>query len=192
MTTHRRLTLEETIQAARRQGEIDEIIQKTLAMSDDEIARELEADGVDVSELDERLAARGKELFAVPGEQSEDPPQAGRQPEGHSGAARRRNVPRTAIAFGAGVGTTAAVLAALAGAGVITTTGTAPLETTGNPPPLTPARKLRSEAFEACGRGHWQQCIDRFNEARTLDPAGDTDPDVVDARKRATAMIEHR
>jgi hypothetical protein len=63
MTAHRKLTLEETIDAARRQGEIDEIIQKTLAMTDDEIEAELTTDGVNIAELDARLAARAKALF---------------------------------------------------------------------------------------------------------------------------------
>lgn len=59
-----KLTLEQTIAAARRQGEIDEIVRKTLAMSDEGIERELALDGVDVKALDERLAERGREIFA--------------------------------------------------------------------------------------------------------------------------------
>ncbi len=217
MTTHhRKLSLEETIQAAHQQGEIDAIIHKTLAMSDEEIARELEADGVDVGELDARLAARGEELFAIEnheaklsdsrrslsGAQGEPPvsdvaveaaPVKERSVQKPPRVGRRRSALRTAGIFGAGAATTGLVVAALAGAGVVTTAGTAPIETrTGSAPPLSRAADLRKEAFEACGRGHWQECIARFDEARTLDPAGDAAADVVDARKRAATMLEHR
>jgi RNA polymerase sigma factor (sigma-70 family) len=44
------------------------------------------------------------------------------------------------------------------------------------PVALQEARKLRSEAIEACKRGDDATCSDRLEAAAKLDPAGDTDP----------------
>jgi len=174
MTNVRRLTLEETIDAARQQGAIDEVVQKARAMSDEQIERELVADGVDVTALDARLAARAKALFET-----------------------RRSLPtgarkKIAAGFGAGVAATGAVLAALAQTGVVSVTAGAPTlaSTTSSPPTeLEHANELRKAAFEACGRGRWQECIARFDEAKALDPRGDADAEVQGARQRAIAMI---
>ena len=59
----KQLNLSETIEAAILQGRIDEAVRETLAKSDDEIREELEAEGIDVDALDERLRARGERLF---------------------------------------------------------------------------------------------------------------------------------
>ena len=54
-----------------------------------------------------------------------------------------------------------------------------------DPRALDRARALRDVAFQACDRSDWQECLDRLDEAKTLDPAGDTDPKVGAARARA-------
>ena len=179
MTRRSKLTLEETIQAARRQGEIDEIIQKTLAMSDEEIERELASDGVDVAALDARLAARGAALFA-------------KNSAAATATEKKRSVrSKVAMGFGAGALTTGSVLAALAQAGAITIQTGVATQSTGATagPTIEPSpAELRKAAFEACGRGHWKECLNRFDEAKSYDPAGDADPEVQAARKRALAM----
>ncbi len=47
------------------------------------------------------------------------------------------------------------------------------------------AQKLRTAAFEACGRAAWLECLDKFNEAKAIDPEGDKDPQIGAARERA-------
>jgi hypothetical protein len=172
-TSHRKLTFRDTLEAARQQGEIDEIVEKTMAMSDEEIERELAAEGIDVAELDAHLAERAEELFA-----RFAPP-------------RSRARGRVAVGFGAGVLTGASALAALAQTGVVSVGGAvatlATPSTTGAPAP-----DLRKQAFELCGRGRWQECLARFDEAKTLDAEGDKDPEVQAARKRAKAMLAPR
>jgi len=62
-------------------------------------------------------------------------------------------------------------------------------------PTATPAERaseLRKQAFEACGRGHWNECLARLDEAKTLDPAGESDPEVQAARRRAMSGLPPR
>ncbi|MEZ4312528.1 MAG: sigma-70 family RNA polymerase sigma factor [Polyangiaceae bacterium] len=63
---------------------------------------------------------------------------------------------------------------------------------TAEPRSLDRARALRAEAFKACDRSSWQECLDRFDEAKSLDPEGDTDPAVGAARARATEALEKK
>jgi DNA-directed RNA polymerase specialized sigma24 family protein len=53
------------------------------------------------------------------------------------------------------------------------------------PGPLERAADLRRAAFEACESQRWQPCLDRLDEARRLDPAGDAADDVRRARETA-------
>lgn len=48
------------------------------------------------------------------------------------------------------------------------------------------APDFRNEAFKACGRAHWLECLDALDRAKELDPDGETDPDVIAAREMAT------
>ena len=53
---------------------------------------------------------------------------------------------------------------------------------------LTPAQNatgLRSRASAECDAEDWQPCLDDLDQARTLDPAGDDDPQVQAMRRRA-------
>lgn len=56
-------------------------------------------------------------------------------------------------------------------------------------PVLDRARVLREMAFESCDRSAWKECLERLDEAKALDPAGDSDPRVGAARARATDAI---
>jgi len=172
--THKPLTLEETIEAARMGADIDDVVRETSAMTDDEIARSLEADGVDLGLLDARLRAMGRELFP----ESADKPR-------HT----KRNL---ALTFGGGFATAAATLAALVESGAVQlATGTAaPTVSTAAPSPS--AADIRKEAFELCGRGRWKECLARFDDAKAIDPPGDADPEVASARARAKASLEPR
>lgn len=68
-----------------------------------------------------------------------------------------------------------------------------PRPTTTVPDPVMErARSLRELAFESCDRSAWQDCLDRLDEARALDPAGDADPRVGAARRRATDALNEQ
>jgi RNA polymerase sigma factor (sigma-70 family) len=59
------------------------------------------------------------------------------------------------------------------------------------PSPLERAAALRKDAFEACDRADWYGCRSRLDQARELDPAGEADPEVADARRRAERNIRY-
>jgi DNA-directed RNA polymerase specialized sigma24 family protein len=63
---------------------------------------------------------------------------------------------------------------------------------TGTPDEPTPeerAAALRANAAHACGAAQWQECLDKLDQARELDPDGDQDPKVQELRARAHAGI---
>lgn len=57
------------------------------------------------------------------------------------------------------------------------------------PSPEDRAKELRELAFDACDRKAWQQCLDRLDEAKALDPAHDADERVQNARKSAADAL---
>jgi hypothetical protein len=48
---------------------------------------------------------------------------------------------------------------------------------------LDRAARLRSDAYGVCEQGLWALCEDKLDAARAIDPAGDTDPRVLAARR---------
>ena len=46
------------------------------------------------------------------------------------------------------------------------------------------ARKIRIDAFNDCARGAWSFCRQKLDEAKQLDPPGEADPKVQEARQR--------
>lgn len=52
-------------------------------------------------------------------------------------------------------------------------------------PPIVRAQETRRRALEACDAGEWDRCIRGLDEAKALDPAGDTLPEVLRAREAA-------
>ncbi len=57
--------------------------------------------------------------------------------------------------------------------------------------PIDRARALRDKAYKDCDRAAWQECLDRLDEAKGLDPAGDSDPRVGAARTRANDALRN-
>lgn len=51
------------------------------------------------------------------------------------------------------------------------------------------AGQLRRAGLDDCQHARWQPCVDKLDQARALDPAGDTAPRVVEARKAAAAAL---
>lgn len=58
-------------------------------------------------------------------------------------------------------------------------------------PVMERARSLREMAFESCDRSAWKECLDKLDEAKQLDPAGDADPRVGAARARAAEALQN-
>ncbi|UQA57391.1 RNA polymerase sigma factor [Polyangium aurulentum] len=56
--------------------------------------------------------------------------------------------------------------------------------------PLDRARALRAEALRKCEAADHRGCIDGLDEARRLDPAGDLEPAVQQARERAQRALD--
>jgi hypothetical protein len=52
-------------------------------------------------------------------------------------------------------------------------------------PLLVSAADLRASAFAACKDLRWADCVADLDRAKQLDPAGDSAPEVVAARRRA-------
>lgn len=61
-----------------------------------------------------------------------------------------------------------------------------------SPSPQEVAAEKRRAAFERCAEGAYRPCLDLFDEAKGLDPAGDQDEAVRRARKAATDALEPR
>ncbi len=59
-----------------------------------------------------------------------------------------------------------------------------------DPRTLDRARALRDVAFQACDRSEWRECLDRLDEAKALDPAGDNDERIGAARARAAEALK--
>ncbi len=97
----------------------------------------------------------------------------------------RKTIPRTAWVAGAIV---AAAAAAIVVAEVTSEPPRGPEAIVPEPPapPLTPAEqasKLRDEAVLACEFQEYAACSKKLDEAKALDPAGESEPRVIEARK---------
>jgi hypothetical protein len=145
------------------QVELDKINQEVDAMSDEQIAKELEADGYTQAKIDKAFEKQQKMLDDLLAEEKRE---------------RRKQ----AVIYASGLATAAAV-ALVVRSTTTTTTPTTPTATTASPPPPSRTEELRKEAFDACGRGHFTDCERKLDEAKQLDPNGDNDPDVQNARR---------
>ncbi len=59
-------------------------------------------------------------------------------------------------------------------------------------PQVDHARELRRAGLDDCDHARWQPCVDKLDQARTLDPAGDTAPRIVEARKAAADALARK
>ncbi len=57
------------------------------------------------------------------------------------------------------------------------------------PSPLERARAMREDALRKCDSADYRACLDGLDEAAKLDPAGDAEPKVRDARERADKAL---
>jgi DNA-directed RNA polymerase specialized sigma24 family protein len=56
-------------------------------------------------------------------------------------------------------------------------------------PRIEPAWRLRRDALAACDRGAWDVCVSGLDRAKALDPVGDSEPRVQEARAAAEAAL---
>jgi hypothetical protein len=151
------------------QVELDTINQEVDAMTDEQIAQSLEADGYTQATIDAAFAKQQKMLDDMLADE-------------------KRQRRRDAITYTAGLATAAAV--ALVVRTATTPPGpTIPTGSTAARPPLSEVEELRAQAFEACGRGHWDECLRKLDDAKKLDPRGDAVPDVERARETASKAL---
>jgi hypothetical protein len=178
-----------------REARADEIDEETAAMTDEEQQAFLADAGVTEEDRRASLAAQRKRFekarasAAAQGKEHAQPvknaagarviPFLRRHPELFAGASA------AAVAL-LGVGLNVSFLAS----GLMVWNGGAvPVDTAGAGPQEPDAPRLRSAAFEQCGRTHWQNCIDLFDKAKRLDPRGDEYPEVQNARATATRAL---
>jgi len=158
-------TAEQVLSRIFDQVELDKINQEVDAMSDEQIAKELEAEGWKQAKIDKAFEKQQKMLDELLAEEKRE---------------RRKQ----AVIYASGLATAAAV--ALVVRSTTTTTPTVPTATTASHPPPSRAEELRNEAFDACGRGHFADCEHKLDEAMKLEPDGENDPDVQNARRLIT------
>jgi hypothetical protein len=164
-------------------------LERLDAMSDDQVMAELRAEGRDESWIPsaESVVAGAEKHLA-------------RQAEQRAADAEPRTVSMIRV-----TGPSRTVWLAAAAAALLVVGGAAFVERDaivawlqGPPPPLpiepdhelpAPpsarelAQKARDEAEKACAEGLWGRCNTRLNQARDLDPAGETEPRVVGLRQ---------
>jgi len=60
------------------------------------------------------------------------------------------------------------------------------------PSPMERAHLLREKAYKACDEAAWQECLDKLDEAKGLDPEGDRDVKVGAARAKANDALRNK
>jgi hypothetical protein len=185
MTTPRKLTATETMRALETMLEDDEAereMERILALSPEQVDRELAEAGIDPAAARARGEAIARKAVALAAERKPPPP-------------RRLFSPTTSLLL-------AAALAAL-----LTWTMAPTIARWVHPPDIGPdapsperlahddaleqAKALRAAAHDACAALDWAACLEKLDNARTLDPPGDADHAVEDDRRRATDALAH-
>src|ERR1700730_3427460 len=147
-------------------SEVDDQIDRILAMSAEERRRELEAAGADVGALHAKADALHAQIQqAAPAHLDPSPAKVSTLP------ARSR----LAIwLIAAALGVMLVVMATGGGGGV----------SRGRPRDAT---ELRDEAYAACDAHRWRECGEKLDQAKQIDPKGESDPRVVEARRAVKA-----
>jgi hypothetical protein len=184
-------TPEEVLRAIE-DSELDEESDRIAKMTPEEIRRDLQDAGFDLAEvhakadaLHERMQrgsieARVKELETE-----------GRKRSLRPGKRRRPIVLWVAAAATVAVGGGGVIYAVVRGTPQAPSTPPEVPTTTAPPVDLVAAAELRRKGYAACDAQLWRECLARLDEAKRVDPAGDTAPDVLVARQKAALGIEN-
>jgi hypothetical protein len=162
-----KVSAEQVLATIFEQVELDEINQEVDAMSDEQIAADLEARGITQAKIDAAFAGQQKLLDEMLADE-------------------KRQRRHDAVVYIGGLATAAAVALVIRSATTTTTTYPVPTVPTAA---ASPADGIRKEAFEACGRGHWAECERKLDEAKQLDPEGESNADVQQARRMASKAL---
>jgi len=186
MTTQKRSAREVWNKLVDEAGE-DEI-ERAASVSVDQATRKLEAAGFDLRDEDASADAFLTDLAsgALEERAAAKPAEAPKPAEVPAPAPERRWPPMAwlaaAASFALGVGTTYALLPAAPGVGT-------PSPYVPTAADLTKAVSLRGDAFTACDAQKWAACLADLDQARALDPSGDDEPRIKDARAKAIQRI---
>jgi hypothetical protein len=160
----------------------EEELAELAAMDLAALEKELVDSGYDPARLEARITSAREAAYAQPVAKVVD-----------LSAARAK---KAAAATRWGLMAAAAAVALLVGGGgaqyaaTWTPATTVTYATVGNPPsPWELAAPLRRRALRACAQGYYGECQDDLDEARKVDPEGEKDPMVQDAR--ATIAADH-
>ncbi|HEV3192927.1 MAG TPA: hypothetical protein VGY54_20615 [Polyangiaceae bacterium] len=184
----------DAIDAWKGEDALDAEMESILAMTPEERERELEAAGYDVQA--EKAKARVWREKARRGELSEAaavPPAPEAQPLPVATKAEPAKTAAAVIPLRPRPRSTLRVLTVMAAAaacilGVIV--GVVPLRDRGHPDnvgssPTEAARHLREAAFSDCDATHWELCLRRLDDARAIDPDGESSAKVKQYRQKA-------
>ena len=183
MTTPRKPTATETMRAVETTSQDDEDereVHRILAKSPEQVDRELAEANIDPAAARARGEAIGRKAAAPAAEGKAQPP--------------RRLFSRTTSLL------LAAALAALLTWTVAPTIArwvrprdmgpdTPSPERLAHDDALNQAKALRAAAHDDCVALNWPACLEKLDDARALDPAGDGDHVVQDDRRRATDAL---
>lgn len=198
----------------------EQAIEEVLAMSPEQVDRELERHGFDLAaedaKADKFLHDLGHGFIDASGgapdpvaPSPEPRPASGvvstRQPARRTAPDRRRRPPAAVVLL-------AAVTAGAVAGGAIyaarhhgqapsppgpqppgpapSPSSTAPGPEQTLPPDLVAAADWRKKAFTACDAERWTECLADLDQARALDPAGDSAPLAKSARERALRALQ--
>ncbi len=170
MNGNRKATAKETLEALVEQGKDDEELERVLAMSDEEVDRELEKQGFDLAEVDRDAKALYDKLVA---REAPKPP------------ARRRRWVIAAVA--AAVAASAAAYAARRPIARLFSHGPRTEVGPENLPPDVAATRIRELAVESCRDKQWSTCEKLLDLADDVDPSSQGDPIEQRARRAIDA-----
>jgi hypothetical protein len=157
------------------------------AQSGEEVDRALREAGIDPEEA----AKTGMNLL-TPGlaEKPATAPASLRPPDSRGMRKSGRHAPKVSgVTWLAAAAVLALVIAALIGRrDTVAQAPTAPTAPTPSEAPREPtleerAEPIRGDAYAACEQARWDRCEAKLNEARALDPAGETQPRVLFVRQ---------
>jgi hypothetical protein len=178
----------EEILKAIEESEVDDEVDRILAMSPEERRRNLEAAGVDISKLHAEADALHDRVQQASSAQEHEPATVGAPKAIHGSGGNGAQVvklpgPTRRLPRARWLALPAA--AALAWGAVALTTGVT-MVGSGRPSPknLEAATTLREKAQAECAESKWKECVDDLNAAKKLDPYGE---DETIQRERAAA-----
>lgn len=190
MSDPKRLSPAETMRAIRAEAGRD-AVDEVMALPPEAVDAALKAAGIEPAEAERRATAAIEAALASVGAAPE-PAKSNvvplRRPA--SPSVSRRWVALGSVAAAAAVAVTvgvmngSAIVAMFRGPEAIGPDRYGvPAASTQGPTMAERALALRTKAFAACKESRWDWCEAQLDEASQLDPAGDTAPDVMEARK---------